>query len=111
MFRIDSTNKITTVQGDTGVIEFKLTNDTLSEGDIVYFTVKKSYNSPASIVKKVTTFGQDVATIELTSNDTWIDVGVYLYDIQVSFKDGRVDTVILPTTFTVIGGITDADHA
>ena len=54
----------------------------------------------------VTSFDTNQAKIILSKEDTNIDVGVYLYDIQCSLTSGIVDTVIPPTKFEVIGGIT-----
>ena len=39
-------------------------------------------------------------TIQITNADT------YLYDIQINTADGRVDTIVGPAKFKVIGGIT-----
>ena len=45
MFTIDSKNNIRIVKGDTALIDFKLDQYYLKEGDIVYFTVKSSFEN------------------------------------------------------------------
>lgn len=107
MFTIDAKNKIKIVQGDTAIIDLKVNNNNFVEGDKVYFTVKQSvYDSMNVIQKVVTTFEDNIAKIQLTKEDTNIDIGMYQYDIQCSLADGRVDTVIGPANFEVIGGVT-----
>jgi hypothetical protein len=44
--------------------------------------------------------------VVLTSTDTSIDIGDYVYDIQLSLADGRVNSVIYPTSFEIIAGVT-----
>ena len=95
------------VKGDTAIFDISLKNYTFIEGDKVYFTVKYSVDDTDSIIQKiVTTFDNNKAKIILSKDDTNIDIGTYLYDIQCSLVDGRVDTVVVPTKFEVIGGVT-----
>lgn len=105
MFSI-SYGVIKVIQGDTGIFDLTLDNYTLKEGDKVYFTVKEDYNSAPMIFKEVDEFEDGRAKFILTSKDTNIEVGTYLYDVQCNLADGRVDTVITPNQFQVIGGIT-----
>lgn len=106
MFKI-SNNKITIIQGDTAFIALKLDDYKLIDGDTVYFTVKKDFDSEITMQKIVTTFVDGVASIQLSKEDTKQDAGEYLYDIQCSLNDGRVDTVVPPSKFTIRGGITN----
>lgn len=108
MFTIDKDNKIEVIQGDTGILNLSLDNYSLQDGDKVYFTVKSGFDSERFIFKEITNFKQGRAKIILTAVDTNINVGAYLYDVQCNLADGRVDTVIRPTRFKVLGGITDA---
>ena len=57
--------------------------------------------------KKVSTFTDNNAIFELNKDDTNIEVGNYIYDIQASLHNGIVDTIILPSKFEVIGGVTN----
>lgn len=106
MFKIEN-NTITVIQGDTGVITFKLADYELKTGDIVKLTVKENYKSEAVIKKQVFAFEDGVAKIVFSHTDTDIEPKTYLYDIQVNLADGRVDTVVAPSKFKVLGGITE----
>ena len=106
MFTIEN-NRIRVIQGDTGIIELELDNHSLIEGDVVYFTVKEDYGTEVLILKEITEFENGKAKIVLTSEDTSLKQGTYKYDIQCNLADGRVDTVISPSIFQVLGGITD----
>ncbi len=107
MFLIDDKKKMTVVKGDTAIFTVSVDNHTFSKGDTAYFTVRKSVGeSPIEIRKVITDFDKNTFKVFLDKNDTDITVGTYLYDIQLNLNDGRVDTVILPTKFTILGGVT-----
>lgn len=108
MFTLNSyDNRIKVVQGDTGILDLTLDNYKLKDGDTVYFTVKKNYTDVESlIVKEITSFTQGQAKIVLTSEDTNLEIGTYLYDVQCNLADGRIDTIITTSKFQVLGGIT-----
>ncbi|MGG7215407.1 hypothetical protein ACQPUY_17700 [Clostridium nigeriense] len=107
MFTIGLDNRIEVIRGDTGILELTLDNYKLKEGDKVYFTVKSSYEGERLIFKEVTEFTDGKAKFILTSQDTDLKIGMYLYDVQCNLADGRVDTVISPAKFKVLGGVTD----
>lgn len=101
-------NIIKVIKGDTGILELALDNYELKDGDKVYFTVKKDYASTKALIfKEVGKFVDGKAKIIFTADDTNLDTGTYLYDVQCNLADGRVDTVITPAKFTILGGITD----
>lgn len=107
MFTIDNKKRMKIVKGDTAIFDINMKGYNFIEGDKVYFTVKISVDDVENIIQKIVTeFDENIAKIVLSSSDTNIDVGSYLYDIQCSLTDGRVDTVIPPTKFEVIGGVT-----
>ena len=107
MFTIDYKKRIKIVKGDTAIFDISMNNYNFIEGDKVYFTVKKNVDDVEnSIQKVVSTFDGNIAKIVLSKEDTNIDAGVYLYDVQCSLSNGVVDTVILPTKFEILGGIT-----
>lgn len=106
MFSIGLNNVIKVVKGDTGIINLTLDNYTFKDGDIIYLTVKKDYNSPAVLKKKVIDFTNGSAKIIFNKDDTNIEVGNYIYDIQCNLLDGRIDTIII-SKFNVLGGVTD----
>lgn len=116
MFKISYDKKITLVQGDTGVIRMRIHNYELSQGDEVRFAIVNKVNpsillcqhSDKKIVleKQVTVFEKDgSARILIQPYDTeYLQPGKYLYEIQVKTKDGRVDTVVPLTSFTLMDG-------
>lgn len=116
MFKIGYDKKITMVQGDTGVIRMRISNYELSQGDEVRFAIVNKANpsillcqhSDKKIVleKQVTVFEKDgSARIVIYPYDTeYLQPGKYLYEIQVKTKDGRIDTVVPLTGFTLMDG-------
>ena len=107
MFTIDYKRRIKIVKGDTAIFDIDMENYEFVEGDKVYFTVKKNVDDTENAIQKViSTFDRNKAKIFLSKEDTNIDTGVYLYDVQCSLVNGVVDTIILPTKFEIIGGIT-----
>ena len=122
MFKISYDKKITMVQGDTGVIRMRIHNYELSQGDEVRFAIVNKANpsillcqhSDKKIVleKQVTVFEKDgSARIVIYPDDTeYLQPGKYLYEIQVKTKDGRVDTVVPLTSFTLMDGSIQGEY-
>ena len=122
MFKISYDKKITMVQGDTGVIRMRIHNYELSQGDEVRFAIVNKANpsillcqhSDKKIVleKQVTVFEKDgSARIVIYPYDTeYLQPGKYLYEIQVKTKDGRVDTVVPLTSFTLMDGSIQGEY-
>lgn len=98
------------VLGDTGTFSItpKLDGETyLSDGDIVYFTVKErkkvidpdtgqEVSAPAiePLSKTITEFIDGTVTIPIEPTDTSsLDNGTYIYDIKVVRGDGTTDTL------------------
>lgn len=107
MFVIDNKNRMKIVKGDTAIIDITVNNYEFVEGDKIYFTVKTSVDDTENIIQKiVSVFDENKAKITLCKEETNIDEGVYLYDIQCSLANGIVDTIIPPTKFEVLGGVT-----
>ena len=107
MFSVEG-NIINVTKGDTGVINLALDNYKLQEGDKVTLTVKQNINDSVYVLQKVVTeFEDGTAKIMLSSSDTNIEPIKYVYDIQVDLADGRVQTVVIPSTFKVLKGVTD----
>lgn len=102
------TYNIKIIAKDTGDFVFELDNYFLADRDEVVFTVAEELENEQFVLqKKITEFNPDgTATIRLTSEDTNLPIGTYLYDIQINAADGRVDTVIGPAKFKVVGGVT-----
>ena len=107
MFKILNNNYMLVVKGDTAMFDITLDNYTFTEGDRVYFTVKKRIkDSQYVILKVVDVLEENTARVYLTTEDTNIEPGIYVYDIQVSLTNGIVDTVVLPSKFEILEGVT-----
>ena len=109
MITIDKdTNNITISKKDTASLDILLDNYTLTNGDRVTLTIDREVEQETPIKQIiVTNFNEEGgAIINLTSEDTDLEIGTYKYDIQINTADGRVDTVIGPAKFKVIGGVT-----
>ena len=100
------TKAMSIIAKDTGDFVISLDNYLLDEGDKVYFTVNDELEKPEPLIQKViTTFEDHKAIVRLTTADTDIPVGNYYYDVEVNTADGRVDTVMGPSKFKVVGGV------
>ena len=101
------TYKITMVRKDTGDLTVALENYLLDTGDEVVFTVNTGYDLEHPLIqKRITEFQDHSALVRMNVDDTDLEPGEYLYDIQVNTADGRVDTVLGPAKFKITGGIT-----
>lgn len=100
------TKAMSIVAKDTADFVISIDNYLLDEGDRVYFTVNSELEKPEPLIQKeITTFDNYKAVVHLTTQDTDIPIGSYYYDVQVNTADGRVDTVIGPSKFKVMGGV------
>lgn len=103
----DETKTMSIIAKDTGSFAINIANYLLDQGDTVYFTVNSQLEDPDyKIQKEITEFVNNKAVIQLSTTDTDIPVGNYYYDVQINTADGRVDTVIGPFKFKVLGGVT-----
>lgn len=110
--KIQGTN-ISMIRGDSEAIKVSCRNESgddipLAEGDIVYFTVKRSTSTEEKILQKIVTeFTEGVALITIFPKDTReLKTGVYYYDIQLNRADGQVKTIIPPSKFTINAEVT-----
>lgn len=111
--KIDGTN-ISMTRGDSEDLYVQCVDDggapvPLVAGDTVYFTVKKHVNTEDKLIQKaITEFDQGVAHIAILPADTrpLRFKKKYVYDVQVTFADGRVRTIILPSAFVVTEEVT-----
>ena len=65
--------------------------------DALVLTVKESSNRPNAIIQKPVVDG----LVHFTALDTNISAGYYVYDIQMTGKDGFTSTIVTPTSFVV----------
>lgn len=105
--------KLKMVRGDSEAITVKLTNAAgelmpLVPGDTVYFTVKDSAYTEVKLLQVVVTeFEEGVALITIRPSDTkQLPFREYVYDIQITFADGSVKTVIPMSSFVVAEEVT-----
>lgn len=93
--------KGTTIQmtrGDTFIATLTLkyaddTDYTPEEGDEIRFALKRKYTDEETTIYK--TIPNDTLILELEPNDTkTLSFGSYVYDIQITHADGKVDTFI-----------------
>lgn len=107
MIKFDKdTSVLSVVAKDTGDLVISFDDYLLDVGDTVYFTVNDELEKASPRIQKVITeFQNNKAVIRLTSTDTNIPVGTYYYDVEVDTADGRVDTVLGPAKFKVLGGV------
>lgn len=100
------TKAMSIIAKDTGDFVVSIGNYLLADGDKVYFTVNSELEKPEPLIQKVVdTFVDNKAVIRLTTEDTDIPVGNYYYDVEVNTADGRVDTIMGPSKFKVMGGV------
>jgi hypothetical protein len=109
---ISGTN-ISMIRGNTESITVKLsladgTPKALVSGDKVYFTVKKNLLDTVKALQKiVTTFVDGAAIITLAHTDTAsMPILQYYYDVQITFADGTVKTVVGPAQFILTAEVT-----
>ena len=101
-------NEIYVTRGDTAVIKLELDNYEFVDGDVVYFSVKKYKNDTNYVIQKtITEFNGNSVSAKLYSEDTDIAEGNYWYDFQCNLLDGRIDTVVTPSRFTIGEQITE----
>lgn len=108
MFKIDNETKtMTVIRKDTALFTVSLDNYVLSAGDKLTFTVATALDQITPLAQvNVVDFVAGSASVILNSEDTNMEPGNYLYDVQIITKDGRVDTVMGPAKFKVLGGVT-----
>ena len=106
MFKIEY-GKIFITRGDSAAFDIqvrqpdKRTIYELSDGDVLTFTVKASDTEIEYLLQKT---GQ---IIHIDPVDTQkLAYGRYLYDVQLTFADGTINTIIPPTPFIVCNEIT-----
>lgn len=91
------TKKITLVKGDTLKVQIEIIVDneiyTPETNDVIRFAMKRSYDDSSVLVEKV--ISNDTLMLKLDSSDTKrLTSGKYVYDIEITFTNGDVDTFI-----------------
>lgn len=93
----NKTKKISLVRGDTLRLQVEVLIDdepyTPVSGDKIRFAMKQSYSSSKVLIHKDIPI--DTLILHLAPNDTKkLPFGDYVYDIEITFANGDVDTFI-----------------
>lgn len=97
--KIQGTN-ITMIRGDSESITVTCSPTSFSAGDTVYFTVREDAEEPIVLQKVVTEFTDGQAVIGIQHADTeGMEFGDYVYDIQVTWANGTVTTLVPASRF------------
>lgn len=98
-----SGTKILLTRGDTlkahvSMIQQDGTEYVPQEGDSIRFAMKKSYSDPSVLIEK--TIPNSTLLLHLEPNDTkTLEFGSYVYDIELTYANGDVDTFIDRSVF------------
>lgn len=102
----EDTQTLSMVAKDTGELLVSLENYDITDETVLYFTVNNELEKEQPLISiAVSEFVDNKALIYLSKEDTDLTPGNYLYDIQVDTGDSRVDTVIGPAKFKILGGV------
>lgn len=86
------------VRGDTGAFSVRPMirgEYVLTDGDHLYFTLRKIKDNRILIQKDITEFDEGRADIVLAPSDTAnLEIGNYIYDLKMIRGDGTVDSLI-----------------
>lgn len=97
MVKITGTT-ITMTRGDTLKVDIGITDSegntyTPQSGDTIRFAMKKSFSDSSALLEK--TIPTDTLLLTLDSDDTKpFAFGTYVYDIELTYASGDVDTFI-----------------
>lgn len=97
MVNISGTS-IEMTRGDTLRVNISMQDENGNEytpvdGDVIRFAVKKRYDDSNTVIHKI--IPNDSLLLELEPEDTkHLQFGKYVYDIEITFADGVVDTFI-----------------
>lgn len=107
MFTVQN-NNIALIRGDNGAFGISITDAdgnavTLSDGDVLTFTVRRTPRSPTIVLQKTITGG----TLYINPTDTQdLTFGSYVYDVELCRADGYTDTIIPPHEFLILEEVT-----
>ena len=93
-----SNNKITLTRGDTCRIKLSLKDSSgedfvPGDGDVIRFAAKRHYSDPEPVIYIIVP--NDTLILEIKPEDTKnLDFGTYVYGMQITFKDGTIDTFV-----------------
>lgn len=99
----DYDKKIEIAQGDTAKFDVTFNDYEYQSGDSLLFQVRKNVDDLSALISK--TISPATEHIELTANDTNLEIGEYRYGVRVTTVDGEVVTVVENSTFEVVKGV------
>ena len=107
MYKIDGTT-ISLTRGDSLYVQLAIKQGTQTytpaEGDVIKFTIRKTYSTPILIQK---TISHDTLVLHLLPSDTKeLPYGRYVYDVELTTADGDVDTFIDRAAFVLTEEVT-----
>ena len=95
-------------RGDTGYLDLYIRNPEtrqayeLVEGDTLVFTMRRSKRHPIVLQKEL-----EGNFLKIDPEDTeTLEFGDYVYDIELTFANGDVDTVIPTSKFRLLDEVT-----
>ena len=102
------------IRGDSLNLALTITNTNdnaepfaFTEGDLATFTVRQNAKSRVLIKKEYKDLTGNVLEINVDPEETEeLEAGIYVYDVEIRFKDGRVKTIIPPAEIKVIQDVT-----
>ena len=109
--RINKEN-ISMVRGDSEALYVSCMENGVARefvvGDTVFFTIKRNTSTDEKVIQKIVTeFHDGKALVEILPADTkTLPIGRYVYDIQITFANGTVKTVVGPATFEIAAEVT-----
>lgn len=98
-------NVVTMTRGDTCSIKISLSDGygkeyIPDENDEIRFALKKTYDDDYPLIYKV--IPHDTMILKLNPSDTKeLDFGKYVYDIQITFANGDVNTFVTKAQFII----------
>lgn len=115
MYKIKNTS-ISMTRGDTLIVQVKVMKNgeeyICEEGDAIRFALRKPektadgsawVDANALFTKDINVSDPNNLLLQLNPNDTKsLPFGSYVYDIQITFANGNVDTFIPESSFTLL---------
>ncbi len=97
---------ISMVRGDSESVTVRCSRP-FAAGDTLYLTVREDAESDIAMQKVVTEFPNGEAVFVIDTGDTeGLDFGSYVYDIQATWADGTVKTLVGPARFRLTEEVT-----
>lgn len=98
-----NTYEIHLTRGDTLTLDFQFDGEGLSEGDKLYYTLKKSPSDTKPLIEKeATLIDSNIGRVVFSSGDTSVlPFGRYEWDIRIFYANGEVTSPIYPAAFYV----------